>query len=259
MFKLDRSAQLLLALIVVLLIPTAILVLSDKKEPIIPEVMVVPDIVLQDNIEFEVNVDTVDTNEYVDQIVKRDASEIDEIVSVDLTLDEVGTFKGKFTYVFEEREFTQDFEYVVYDQTPPVILQSENFRVAQYGTLDYQEYLSVQDNSLKEGETLEIKVEGNVNFDVVGRYYVSVTAEDASGNIGGYEAVVIVYAPESSETGGTPSTTQTPPPTTQTPPPTVKPPFETESGNNETQEPSPDPGDNGEEPSPEPSLQEENE
>lgn len=193
--KFDPLAKILSAIIAVLLIPSGIILAQDiKNKPVIQEEKKGV-FTFHESIRFEVNVEEIDPMSYLEQIVDLEKSEYDEIISIMLQLDHVGEKRGIVRYIQNGFRMEKNFPYEVYDEQAPIISQSELFSTRVGEPIDFYDYLSVSDNSLKEGESIPIEIEGYVNFDVAGYYYIIISATDASGNSTFYEAEVEILAP----------------------------------------------------------------
>ncbi len=192
-----RNQRFLIALIIltfILAIPTTIIAIFESRPKDIESEIFKPVINFYQDIEFEINVDDISHNEYIDTIINLKDSEIDNVISLEFKLDEVGSKEGKLTYDRDGIVYEDHFTYSVVDNIAPLIHQNSTFVTQLFGTVDYNEYLSVTDNSLREGETLEVNVnDENLDTSIPGNHYVTVSTEDASGNRAEYVALVIVY------------------------------------------------------------------
>lgn len=185
----------LLVVFIVMLFPATYLVLQDFKPKETFKESFRPEILIKENLKFEINVEDVDTMKLASKIIEKDQENMDKLVSIDMPIDKFGSHIGRVEYIVNEMLYSQTFNYDVYDDQAPVIQQSRDFSVMQGETVDYQSVLSIYDNSLREGETLPILIDDEyLNVNVPGYYYVTVSAKDDAGNLAEYEAIVDVYS-----------------------------------------------------------------
>lgn len=190
--KFDRFSALLLGIILVLLVPTGYIAINERKHKPESQVIFSPKLNFKEKIRLPLKLEKIDPFDYLEEIVNEDGSEYDEVLELNLSLDTIGRKQGNISVSYNDLIGERNFMYEVYDDEAPEIAQSELF-VTDVGTpINFLDYITVSDNSLKEGETIEAKVEGDVDFDTPGTYTVLVSAEDASENRTAYEATVTV-------------------------------------------------------------------
>lgn len=218
--KFDRLSLLLLSAVILLLFPAGYFIYEDMQKEPITTVFYSPKVKLKEKITFPITLDEFDPFDYLDIIIDESQSEFDKILEINLKLDKAGEHQGYISIMNEDQIGEKRFFYSVIDDEGPVISQSELFETEVGVPIVYENYLSATDNSLPEGETLPVKVEGKVDFDTAGVYTVVVSAEDESGNRSFYEATVRVNEIEVEVVEPTPTPAPTPDPT---PPETVEP------------------------------------
>ncbi|MGN0621910.1 MAG: GH25 family lysozyme [Porcipelethomonas sp.] len=100
----------------------------------------------------------------------------DEVIDTGKT----GNFDVTVSYVYEDRLYEHPFSYTVADTTPPVLLNSGNYSVAETGSyFDLNDYVGFADNY---DRTPTLTYEGYVDTSVCGIYTITATVTDSSGN-----------------------------------------------------------------------------
>lgn len=141
---------------------------------------------LNKEVEFEYNLlagqDTVEINTtWVDAGVEItfDGASTTVTSSDNVDTTTLGLYKVEYTAEFEEEDYIVVRYVVVVDNTVPVITLSEGLDTISIGDIWVDAGVIVLDNSLG---TVTITVDGSVDNNVIGRYVVTYTVVDSSGN-----------------------------------------------------------------------------
>ncbi len=214
--KFDRLAAILLGVVIVLLIPTGIIVkndLQDAKQK--TENIFIPEIIFKENIRFPLDLEEINPHDYVSKIIDTDKTDFDEVKTLQFSLNKIGEKTGIISLVQKGRVGEKTFKYEVYDDIMPIIRELETPVTEVGNVLDLTDYFVASDNSIKEDETMDLTIDGYVNYDVAGTYAITVYAEDDSGNRAELNSIVTVTAPE--PIAPTPEVPSTPAETPSTP------------------------------------------
>ena len=87
------------------------------------------------------------------------------------------------------KEFDYKFKIVVKDTTAPVITCNKELSTTEGASIDLLSGVGVSDNS---NESIEVKVEGDYDFNVAGSYNLKYVAEDSSHNVASEDFVLNV-------------------------------------------------------------------
>lgn len=207
----------LITLTGILLVLSVIVVLTEDKPIIDTKPTDIPTLVFNDNIEFELNLETeIEPLEYLNLVIDPNKSMYDRVEKFDLRLDVPGEHSGSVVVYLGSIRAERSFKYSVLDDVRPIIHVSEYMYTRVGYPLDFNDYIVISDNS---GEEIEPVITGEVNWDVPGIYTIRITATDASGNEAGWTDVVevggiVISQPNTdSGTGNTGGGTSNPAPT----------------------------------------------
>lgn len=207
----------LITLTVFLITLSVIVVLTEDKPTINTNPIDIPVLVFNDNIEFELNLETeIEPLEYLYFVIDPNKSTYDRVEEFELQLNVPGEHSGSVVVYLGNIRAERSFKYFVVDDVRPIIHVSKYMYTRVGNPLDFNDYIIITDNS---GEEIEPVITGDVNWDVPGIYTIRITATDASGNEAGWTDVVevggiVISQPNTdSGTGNTGGGTSNPAPT----------------------------------------------
>lgn len=172
---------------------------QDENKPVVNPV-IYPTLVFREEIVFDVEPDSIDNLEsFLKEIIDVNKSEYDELLVLEYSRQAIGEYEGTIRVSLNEIRQEKSFKYTVKDTVRPIIHQEYDLITDEGEPLDIEDYLRISDNSLREGETLEIEVTGDINWDIPGVYPITISVEDEAGNIASMRTQVVVnstYEPE---------------------------------------------------------------
>lgn len=177
--KMKKSVLFVLSGLILALIGGVIILMfhKDKKDDgIEQEERKEYELILVDDLEVEVN-SKVYVNSFVDENFEY------EIVSEDVLVDtsKLGNQEVNITFIVDDEEYEKSFEIKVVDTEAPVITCKDSYVTTVGEKIDFLKDVKVSDNSK---EKIDVKVEGNYDFNKAGNYDLEFIAKDSSGNEG---------------------------------------------------------------------------
>jgi len=138
--------------------------------------------------------DTVEINsEWIDAgaVMYFDSDPVSPVVSGSVNNSVLGLYKISYRYTHEEIEYIIERYVIVVDTIEPVITLTAGLDTIILGTEWVDAGVTILDNSL---ETLSYTVIGSVDFNTVGRYVITYSVTDSSGNNSSIDRVVNVVS-----------------------------------------------------------------
>lgn len=202
MNKNNRLLILMISVIVILSGISVYIILTGKENNVSYEPIETPLLFVKENIEFSIETDDYNPMDFLDNIINYDLSRFDTVESIELNLSEYGEQKGALSVSLNNAKISRSFTYLIIDDIPPIIIIDRPLNTTVGTPIDFNDYIRVTDNALKEGETIEPTIEGDVNWDVPGSYRIRISAQDEAGNTASWPATVNVYGTTAPSTGG---------------------------------------------------------
>src|SRR5690554_103077 len=155
MNKNNRLLILMISVIVILAGSSIYIILNGNDYTIPYEKIETPLLFVNDNIEFTIETDEYNPMDFLDDIVNYELSRFDTVESIELNLREYGEQKGELSVSLNNARISRSFTYTIIDETPPIIIIDRPLNTTVGSPIDFNDYIRVTDNALKEGETIE--------------------------------------------------------------------------------------------------------
>lgn len=202
MVKNNRLLILMISLITILSVFSIYVILTDDNEAVAYEPFETPLLFIKEDIEFNIEIEDYDAFDFIDKVIDYELSRFDTVDSIELNLTEYGEHKGTVSVSLNNAKITRSFTYSIIDEVPPIIIIDRHLTTPVGSPIDFNEYIRITDNALKDDEIIEPVIEGKINWDIPGSYRIRITAEDAAGNTASWPATVIVYSRATESTSG---------------------------------------------------------
>lgn len=202
MNKNNRLLILMISVIVILSGISVYIILTGKENNVSYEPIETPLLFVKENIEFSIETDDYNPMDFLDDIVNYDLSRFDTVESIELNLSEYGEQKGALSVSLNNAKISRTFTYLIIDDIPPIIIVDRPLNTTVGLPIEFNDYIRVTDNALKEGEVIEPTIEGDINWDIPGSYSIWIRAEDEAGNTASWPATVTVLGTQPDYTSG---------------------------------------------------------